>query len=79
MALMIAAEHGHLDVVNQLLEAGAGKDLLNQVRPKGQWGRRRAARRGAWGAAGLRGGLRQLRGLRGVRGARGASVGLIRF
>jgi len=53
---MNAAYEGHLEVVKQLLEAGADKDVQNKVRPRGLRARRRARQRGTWGAAGLRGG-----------------------
>ena len=51
-ALIIAASNGHLEVVKQLLEAGADKDVQNKVRSRRLRARRRARRRGVWGTAG---------------------------
>ena len=53
-ALIWAASNGHLEVVKQLLEAGADKDVQNKVQPRGLRARLRAWRRSAWGAADLR-------------------------
>jgi len=77
-ALIKAAFEGHLEVVKQLLEAGADKDVQNKVRPWGLRARRRARRRGAWGAAGMRGGGGGGGGGTGA-GVRGGSRGGVRF
>jgi len=53
---MWAAENGHVEVVKQLLEAGADTDLKDDVRPSGLRAQGQRARRGAWGVAGLRSG-----------------------